>query len=75
MEANRALPKAIPLSLGVLISAACIFALLVGIAHLMPRLLSFWQSPSARLAPAIPILAIAAGSFLHRRRKRHAAQH
>jgi hypothetical protein len=84
MEANRAFPRAIWLSLGALISVACFYALLVGIAHLMPRFLSFTESPRHGLVLDVAVLLVVAGCFRklmsyrsvqRRNRKQGAAQH
>jgi hypothetical protein len=76
MEANRAFPRAIWLSLGALISVACFYALLVGIAHLIPRFLSFTESPRRGLVLPAVIIVVVAGCFGKRRRhcNRHAIQ-
>jgi predicted MFS family arabinose efflux permease len=74
MQADRACPQAISLSVGALISLVFFCAVLAGIAYLMPHFLSISQFSSSLLAPAIAILGAAAGCFLkrHRQRKRHA---
>jgi len=56
MQADRACPQAISLSVGALISLVFFCAVLAGIAYLMPHFLSISQFSSSLLAPAIAIL-------------------
>ena len=78
MEANRASPRVISLSiLAALVAIACVPALLAGIGYAVPRLLDLarnttgnaWFLPAAQIVSALCTVVVAVCTIVNSRRK------